>query len=126
MYIRIASVSKEDLATHTAEVLSTVQRSALYVTQDGRPVAGIVSLDIMSVIEEVLEDEALSAVTKDRIEAVENGEALLDEEEFLLLASRIRAGQKSPGSHAARDVERAARTPHYFTTPPRPAAPESA
>ncbi|MBX9857658.1 MAG: hypothetical protein K2Y26_19175 [Gemmatimonadaceae bacterium] len=61
------------------------------MTQDGRPVAGIVSLDIMSVIEEVLEDEALSAVTKDRIEAVENGEALLDEEEFLLLASRIRA-----------------------------------
>lgn len=77
----IATVS--ELKTKTKETLGAVQRGPVYVVRDGQPVAGIISMDMMAVLEEALEDRRMARVAGARLQATQSGdEALVDEGAF--------------------------------------------
>ena len=77
----IATVS--ELKTRMKETLGAVHRAPVYLVRDGQPVAGIVSMEMMAVLEEALEDRRMDRVAGGRLEAIRRGEDnLLDEDAF--------------------------------------------
>lgn len=90
----IATVS--ELKTRMKETLNAARRAPVYLVRDGQPVAGIVSMEMMSVLEEALEDRRLARVAGERLDAIRSREdALLDEDAFwtAVEARRESAGQ---------------------------------
>lgn len=88
----IGMATMSDLKTQAKQTLAAAQDARIYVLNDGKPVAGIVSLEIMSLVEDLLEDQALAKVAQERVTAVESGsEALLDEDDFFAQADAMLA-----------------------------------
>lgn len=83
----IGMASMSDLKTHAKQTLAATKDARIYVLNDGKPIAGLVSLDLMAMLEELIEDRALAQVAMERHAAVEAGtEELLDEAEFFAAA----------------------------------------
>lgn len=83
--IGIATMS--DLKTHAKQTLAATKDARIYVLNDGKPIAGLVSLELMAMIEEFIEDRALAQVAMERHAAIEAGDdALLEEDEFFAAA----------------------------------------
>ena len=77
----IATVS--ELKTKTKETLGAAQVSPVYIVRDGKPVGGIVNMEMMALLHEALDDQRMGKVAATRLEAVRRGEdQLLDEDEF--------------------------------------------
>jgi prevent-host-death family protein len=89
----IATVS--ELKAKTKESLGAASRGPVYVVRDGQPVAGIVSIEMMAVLEEALEDRRLAGIAAKRMNSIRSGEdTLLEEGEFW---NAVEARQTAPG-----------------------------
>lgn len=83
----IGMATMSDLKTHAKQTLAATRDARIYVLNDGKPVAGLVSLEHMGMLEELLEDRALARVAMQRQAAIESGEdMLLDEDDFFAAA----------------------------------------
>lgn len=77
----IATVS--ELKAKTKETLDAARQSPVYLVRDGQPVAGIISMEMMAVLEEALEDRRLARIAAARLDSIRSGEdTLLEEDEF--------------------------------------------
>jgi PHD/YefM family antitoxin component YafN of YafNO toxin-antitoxin module len=77
----IATVS--ELKTKMKETLMAAERSPVYLVRDGQAVAGIISMDMMAVLQEALEDRRIAQIASGRLDAIQGGEdALIDEDAF--------------------------------------------
>ncbi len=77
----IATVS--ELKTRTKQTLEAAHRGPVYLVRDGQPVAGIINMEMMAVLEEALEDRRMARVAGVRLEAIRLGKhELLDEDAF--------------------------------------------
>ena len=88
-----------DLKTQAKQTLAATKDARIYVLNDGKPVAGLVSLELMGILEEVLEDRALAHVAMQRHAAIESGEdTLLEEDEFFAAAESHFAQRSAQGA----------------------------
>lgn len=77
----IATVS--ELKTKMKETLGAARRGPVYLMRDGQPVAGIINMEMMAVLEEALEDRRMARVAGARLKAIQQGdENLMGEAEF--------------------------------------------
>ncbi len=77
----IATIS--ELKRAPRKTLEASQWGPVYVTHDGKPVAAVVSLDMIDMINEAVEDRRLSRIAGERMEAISlNPKSLLGEDEF--------------------------------------------
>ena len=82
----------------------------MYVTKDGQPIGGLVSMEMMEILEEALADRQLAAIAAERFAAVKDGtDVMLDEKEFFARASSKKAGAPARASTAARKTTRSKR-----------------
>ena len=59
----------------------------LYVTKDGQPIGGIVSMELMQILEEVLADTPLVLMAEARMADIRSGDAkLMDADDFFARA----------------------------------------
>src|SRR5437016_4207612 len=86
-----------DLKSRLKETLDAAQDMPVYVVRDGKPVAGIVGMELMAVLEEALEDRRLAAVAGRRLNAIREGDdALIDEDTFWAAVEAKRAAPTEP------------------------------
>jgi PHD/YefM family antitoxin component YafN of YafNO toxin-antitoxin module len=84
-----------DLKARAKETIEKAQEKPVYLLRDGAPVAGIVSIEMLELLQDILEDRYLSEVAQQRLQAVRDGvDDLLDEEEFWARADAIVASRK--------------------------------
>ncbi len=77
----IATVS--ELKMKTKETVGAAQHGPVYLVRDGKPVAGIISMEMMAILEEALEDRRMARLADARLEAIRQGEDdLLGEDAF--------------------------------------------
>lgn len=93
----IATVS--ELKARMKETIAATRRGPVYLVRDGQPVAGIISMEMMAVLEEALEDQRLARIAGARLTALRRGEdELLDADEFWPAADASR--DESPPARA--------------------------
>jgi hypothetical protein len=69
----------------------------VYVTKDGQPIGGIVSVAMMAVLEEALEDRRMAQVAGGRLKRIRSGaDDLLEAADFFAKADAIMAGRSGP------------------------------
>ena len=91
-----------DLKTQAKQTLAATKDARIYLLNDGKPVAGLVSLELMGILEEVLEDRALAHVAMQRHAAIESGEDMLLEEDEFFAAAESHFAQRGAQGAAAR------------------------
>ena len=83
-----------DLKTNARKTVAATKDARIYLLSDGKPVAGLISLRLMALLEELLEDEASAAVAMERHAAVESGDdTLLEADAFFAAAEQHYAAQ---------------------------------
>lgn len=84
-----------DLKTRARQTIQKAQEKPVYLLRDGEPVGGIVSIDMIELLQDVLEDRYISDVAQQRLEAIRDGsDELLDADEFWAQADGIMASRK--------------------------------
>lgn len=79
-----------DLKMRAKQTIEKAQEKPVYLLRDGEPVGGIVSLEMLELLQDVLEDRYLSDVAGQRLQAIRDGsDELLDEEDFWARADQI-------------------------------------
>lgn len=121
----IGMASMSDLKSNAKQTLAATKDARIYVLNDGKPVAGLVSLEVMAMIEEFIEDRALTQVAMERHAAIEAGDdALLEEDAFFAAADLHFA--KRAAAHRRADVTVGEREDNEATTAPRKAVAKKA
>lgn len=65
------------------KTLEASQDAPVYIIKDGKPVAAVVSIEMMEMVNEAREDRRLARIAARRLDAIEAGEdRVLGEEEF--------------------------------------------
>jgi prevent-host-death family protein len=78
-----AVATTTEVRRNLKDVLEQAKTARVYITNDGELVGGIVSADMMELLDEVLADRELARVAERRLKAIRSGEQkLLDEDEF--------------------------------------------
>lgn len=78
-----AVATTTEVRRNLKDVLEQARTSRVYVTNDGELVGGIVSAEMMELLDEVLSDREMARVAEQRLAAARSGEdTLLDEDEF--------------------------------------------
>jgi PHD/YefM family antitoxin component YafN of YafNO toxin-antitoxin module len=84
-----------DLKTRARQTIQKAQEKPVYLLRDGEPVGGIVSIEMLEMIQDVLEDRYISDVAQQRLQAIRDGsDELLDADEFWSQADAIMASRK--------------------------------
>jgi PHD/YefM family antitoxin component YafN of YafNO toxin-antitoxin module len=84
-----------DLKNRLRETIEKAKERPVYLLRDGEPVGGLVSMQMMEILQEALEDLYIADVARKRLEAVRTGkEELLDEDEFWAEAGKILARRR--------------------------------
>ena len=84
-----------ELKNRAKQTIAKAQERPVYLLRDGEPVGGIVSMEMMELLQEVLEERYISAVAQQRLQAVRAGtEELLEEDEFWARADAMMAERK--------------------------------
>jgi PHD/YefM family antitoxin component YafN of YafNO toxin-antitoxin module len=84
-----------DLRTRAKQTIEMAQEKPVYLLRDGEPVAGIVSIEMLELLQDVLEDRYVSDVAQQRLQALRDGtDELLDEDDFCARADAIMATRK--------------------------------
>jgi hypothetical protein len=92
----IAFATMADLQNRQRETLEATAHARIYLLNDGQPVAGLVNLRMMKLLEEVLGDRALARLVAPRLTALERGDdELLDEDAFFAAADAKMAERSS-------------------------------
>jgi len=69
----------------------------VYVTKDGQPIGGIVSVAMMAVLEETLENRRMAQVAGRRLKRIRSGDDdLLEADDFFAQADAIMAARPRP------------------------------
>ena len=90
----IATIS--ELKRSPKETLQASQDGPVYVLSDGKPVAAVVSIELLEMITEAIEDSRLSRIAGERMDAItRNPVSLLSEDDFW---ARVEASR--PKRHA--------------------------
>lgn len=90
-----AFATLEDLKTRAKQTIKMAQEKPVYLLQDGEPVAGIVSIEMIELLHDVLEDRYISDVAQQRLQALRDGtDELLDENDFWAQADAIIASRE--------------------------------
>ena len=77
----VATIS--ELRKDTKKTLAASHDGPVYVFSDGKPIAAVVSLEMMELVTEAMENSRLGRVAGERLEAIRSGNRpLLSEEEF--------------------------------------------
>lgn len=85
-----AFATRGDLKMRARQTIEKAQEKPVYLLRDGEPVGGIVSLRMMEFMNDMLEEQYISRVSEQRLQAIRNeDDELLDEEEFWALADAI-------------------------------------
>jgi PHD/YefM family antitoxin component YafN of YafNO toxin-antitoxin module len=78
-----AVATTTEVRRNLKDVLEQAQTARVYVTNDGQLVGGIVSAEMMELLDEILADREMTRVAEQRLAAIRSGEdKLLDEDEF--------------------------------------------
>jgi prevent-host-death family protein len=78
-----AVATTTEVRRNLKDVLEQARTSRVYVTNDGELVGGIVSAEMMELLDEVLADREMARVAGQRLEAIHSGQdTLLDEDDF--------------------------------------------
>lgn len=78
-----AVATTTEVRRNLKDVLEQAKTARVYVTNDGELVGGIVSAEMMELLDEVLSDQEMTRVAERRLTAIRSGEQkLLDEDEF--------------------------------------------
>lgn len=84
-----------DLKTRAKQTIEKAQEKPVYLLRDGEPVGGLVSIDMLELLQDVLEDRYISDVAQQRLEAIREGsDELLDADEFWAQADAVMASRK--------------------------------
>lgn len=84
-------------ATGIPGAFALAREHRVYVTKDGQPIGGIVSVAMMAVLEETLEDRRMAQVAGRRLKSVRSGDDdLLEADEFFAQADAIMAARQRP------------------------------
>jgi hypothetical protein len=84
-----------DLKTRARQTIEKAQEKPVYLLRDGEPVGGIVSIEMIELLQDVLEDRYIADVARQRLEALRNGtDDLLDEDDFWAQAEAVMAARK--------------------------------
>ena len=79
-----------DLKTQARRTVEMAQERPVYLLRDGEPVGGIVSMEMLDILQEALEDGYVAQVARERLDAIREGaEDLIDEEEFWARADAV-------------------------------------
>ena len=101
----IATVT--ELKTKTKETVGAVQHGPVYIVRDGKPVAGLINMEMMAMLEEALEDRRLSRIAGARLDAIHQGDDdLLDEDAFWNAADARRGTASAKPRSKLRSVTR--------------------
>ena len=78
-----AVATTTEVRRNLKDVLEQAKTVRVYITSDGELVGGIVSADMMELLDEILADRELTRVAERRLEAIRSGkQKLLEEDEF--------------------------------------------
>lgn len=84
-----------DLKNRAKQTIEKAQEKPVYLLRDGEPVGGIVSIEMLELLQDVLEDRYISDVAQQRLQALRDGtDELLDEDDFWAQADAIMAARK--------------------------------
>lgn len=98
-----AVVTATELKQDVRRAFAVAEEHRVYVTKDGQPIGGLVSMEMMEILEEALADRQLAALAAERFAAVKAGtDELLDEKAFLARANSRKATAPAAARKTAR------------------------
>jgi PHD/YefM family antitoxin component YafN of YafNO toxin-antitoxin module len=98
-----AILTATELKQDVRGAFTAAEQHRVYVTKDGQPIGGLVSMEMMEILEETLADRQLAAIAAERLAAVDAGtDDLLDEKEFFARASSRKAAAPAAPRKTAR------------------------
>ena len=84
---RAAVVSTTEVKNDVRGAFKMAEEYRVYVTKDGQPIGGIISMAMMRILEDALENLQIAGIATDRLAAVRAGaDTLLDADEFFARA----------------------------------------
>ncbi|HYN82512.1 MAG TPA: type II toxin-antitoxin system prevent-host-death family antitoxin [Gemmatimonadaceae bacterium] len=87
-----------ELKRSTKETLQASRDGPVYVLSDGKPVAAVVSIELVEMINEAIEDRRLGRIAGDRMDAIsQNQESLLSEDDFWARVETSRPRRQARG-----------------------------
>lgn len=85
-----------DLKTRAKQTIEKAQEKPVYLLRNGEPIGGIVSLEMLELLQEVLEERYIQDAAERRLQAIREGEdELLDEDVFWARADSVMAARKT-------------------------------
>jgi len=77
----VATIS--ELKKHTRETVDAAKLAPVVIVRDGQPISTMISMELLEVLEEALEDRQLAKAAMDRLAAIEaGGEVPLEHGDF--------------------------------------------
>lgn len=90
-----AFATMSELKNRAKQTIEKAQERPVYLLRDGEPVGGIVSIEMLEVLQDVLEDRYISDLARQRLQSLREGtDDLLDEDEFWVHADAVMAQRK--------------------------------
>jgi hypothetical protein len=87
-----AIATMSDLKARARETVERAQRKPVYLLRDGHPIGGVVNMEMMELLYDVLEERYITNIAAARLDAIRSGDDdLLDEDEFWARADAIMA-----------------------------------
>lgn len=90
-----AFATMSELKNHAKQTIEKAQERPVYLLRDGEPVGAIVSIEMLEMLQDVLEDRYIADVARKRLQSLRDAtDDLLDEDEFWARADAIMAQRK--------------------------------
>jgi PHD/YefM family antitoxin component YafN of YafNO toxin-antitoxin module len=84
-----------DLKTRAKQTIEKAQEKPVYLLRNGEPVGGIVSIEMLELLQDVLEDRYIADVAHQRLQALRDGtDELLNEDDFWARADAVMTARK--------------------------------
>ncbi len=89
-----AVVTTTEVKRDIPGAFKVAEEHRVYVTKDGQPIGGLVSMAMMELLEEALADRQIGAVASRRLEALRAGaDELMDADDFFTKADAVLAAR---------------------------------
>jgi hypothetical protein len=90
-----AVVTTTEVKRDLPGTFKVAEERRVYVTKDGQPIGGIVSMAMMEFLEEALAERQMAKVAGERLEAVRAGsDELIDADDFFAKAEAVIAARR--------------------------------
>jgi hypothetical protein len=85
----------DDLKNRVRETLEKAQEKPVYLLRDGEPIGGVVSLEMLELLQDVLEGRYISSVAEQRLQGIrEEQDDMLDADDFWAHADAAMAAKR--------------------------------